>query len=98
MTPSRWFDKSGWRIRFASWLIGLGCRHPDGAICEHNHWRYDVWLDGYGEGQRSATLHVEAEQRGDPPYADHPCLRCGRLDCNDINAIITLLYRSEEAG
>lgn len=89
---------TNWRVGLATWLVGLGCRHPAGTVCEHNQWRHDVWTAGYHAGYRAGTAHAEAEQRGDPPYAAHPCLRCGRLDCNDINAIITLLHRSELAG
>ena len=85
----------GWRVRFAEWLIGLGCRHQQGTVCQHNQWRYDVHGCGYSDGYRSGTSHAETEQRGRPPYDDHPCLRCGRLDCNDVNAIITLLHDSE---
>ena len=86
------------RVRFARWLLALGCRHPQGVVCEHRQWLHDEWLRGYHDGMAAGTRHAETEQRGLPPYDDHPCLRCGRLDCNDINAIITLLHRGAGEG
>ena len=85
----------GWRVRLSDWLIRLGCHHQPGTICKHNQWLYDHRQRGYHDGYRSATRHAETEQRGLPPYDDHPCLRCGRLDCSDVNAIISILHRGE---
>jgi hypothetical protein len=87
----------GWRVRLAAWLLTVGCRHEQGTVCRHRQWLHDVRSRAYGEGMAAGTRHAETEQRGRPPYDDHPCLRCGRLDCNDVNAIITLLHAPEDA-
>ena len=84
---------SGWtRLhRVIDRLARSMCRHPEGTVCGHNAYSHDFNYRGYVSGFAAGTRHAEAEQRGKPPYDDHPCLRCGRRDCNDINAIITIL-------
>lgn len=44
--PIRDPKRYGWRARLAVWVLTLGCRHPEGVICEHRQFLYDEWLAG----------------------------------------------------
>lgn len=62
--------------RLVQRLSDAFCRHPQGIVCRHRQYEYDLRLRGYSEGLRMGRQNTEAKWRGSitgvGPYADYP--------------------------
>jgi len=63
-------------FRLVHRLSAAVCRHPEGIVCGHRQYEYDLRLTGYRKGFSAGRRHTEAKWRGNVygigPYADYP--------------------------
>lgn len=63
------------------------CRHPEGTVCEHRQYEYDLWYRGYNDGFHAGHDNAEAKWRGNVygtgPYADFPVPSRGPENAKD---------------
>lgn len=52
------------------------CRHPEGIVCEHRQYEYDLRTSGYHNGFFAGRHNMEAKWTGsitgEGPYAGYP--------------------------
>jgi hypothetical protein len=80
-------------FRLVHRLSEVVCGHPEGIVCSHRQYEYDLWQRGYGDGFTAGRNNMEAKWRGSVygtgPYAGYPVPARGPENAPDA---------TEEAG
>jgi hypothetical protein len=68
-----------WFSRVARWIEGfnrLVCKHPQGIVCKHRQWQYDIKGKGWLAGDLNGRAAIESKWLGSVtgvgPYANYP--------------------------